>query len=266
MHASPGTPSLDVPDHLTLPQFFSDFHHHTRPKQARWDEAYLIDEPSGNKSSFNDLHARSLLLANAIGLKWGIGNGDVVAVLAPNHIDVPVIIWAVHRLGGIITTADPVFSTTQDLINQLKSTNTTLVIVHPDLLDKIDSVAERADIPLHRILLLEAPKRSGVSLYPVLSTIIADFDDGDSHFVERTLSPGEGKTTTAFYFFSNGLSGFPKVTLFLHSERRVSVTPYYGTAAGNKPLCDHRQRRPTGRTFPNLQRISSCRCPEIYTR
>jgi hypothetical protein len=166
----------------------------------------------------------------------------------------------------ISRTADPVFSTTQDLINQLKSTNTTLVIVHPDLLDKIDSVAERADIPLHRILLLEAPKRSGVSLYPVLSTIIADFDDGDSHFVERTLSPGEGKTTTAFYFFSNGLSGFPKVTLFLHSERRISVTPYYGTAAGNKPLCDHRQRRPTGRTFPNLQRISSCRWPEIHTR
>jgi 4-coumarate--CoA ligase len=125
------------------------------------------------------------------------------------------------------------------LVNQLKLTNATLIIAHPDCIDEVGSIAERADIPLHRILLLEASNQAEGPPYPILSTLIAEFQEGDNHFVERTLKPGEGKTSVAFYFFSSGLSGLPKVTFSFTRLNRTTTSFYFCTANGNKPLCDN---------------------------
>jgi hypothetical protein len=51
--------SLDIPDHLTLPQFFFDFRHHTRPKDAHLDETCLINDLSGKKVSLNEVRNKS---------------------------------------------------------------------------------------------------------------------------------------------------------------------------------------------------------------
>lgn len=97
-------------------------------------------------------------------------------------------------------------------MENLRDTDTDLIVVHPDFLDKIAGVAEAAGIPLHRILLLDKPKSSnGDLLYPILRELVSDFEDSHEHFTERTLADGSAMSKPAFYVTSHGLSGMPKV-------------------------------------------------------
>ena len=97
-------------------------------------------------------------------------------------------------------------------MENLRNTDTDLIVVHPDFLDKIAGVAEAAGIPLHRILLLDKPKSSSGDLpYPVLRELVSDFEDSHEHFTERKLADGSAISKPAFYVISHGLSGMPKV-------------------------------------------------------
>jgi len=215
MSSSTGAGSLNIPDNLTIPQFFNAAHA-SRPSFSD-DFSCLIEEHSGNTLSFTDLRSQSLRLANAIHLKWGIGERDVVGLISPNHIDSIVVTWATLRLGGVVFPADPTFSTIQELVENLRDTDTDLIVVHPDFLDKIAGVAEAAGIPPHRILLLDKPKSfTGELPYPVLRDLISDFKDTHEHFTERKLAGGSAISKPAFYVISHGLSGMPKILSVSH--------------------------------------------------
>lgn len=112
----------------------------------------------------------------------------------------------------LFSPADPTFSTTPDLVENLRDTDADLIVVHPDFLDKIAGVAEAADIPPHRILLLDKPKSfSGTLPYPLLRDLVSDFKDSHEGFTERKLADGSAISKPAFYVISHGLSGMPKV-------------------------------------------------------
>jgi hypothetical protein len=96
-------------------------------------------------------------------------------------------------------------------VENLRDSDTDLIVVHPDFLDRIAGVAEAAGIPPHRILLLDSPKSSIDHQYPLLRDLVSDFNDTHEHFTERKLADGSAISKPAFYVISHGLSGMPKV-------------------------------------------------------
>ncbi|KAJ6620831.1 acetyl-CoA synthetase-like protein [Mycena sp. CBHHK59/15] len=178
--ASTGTlPS--IPTDLSIPQFFLD-HQLDPTRPQRHGIPCLIDDGSGRQISHGELQERTFGLANALESLYFI-----VLLFSRNHVDYPVVIWAVHRLGGIISPANPDFSH-YELEFQLRATRTTLLIAHPDVLDTSLSAAQAVGLPNERILVLNGPNVLSMESLP---------------FTEHRMRPGDGKTKIAFLSFSS---------------------------------------------------------------
>ncbi|KAI0356904.1 acetyl-CoA synthetase-like protein [Trametes cingulata] len=208
-----GGPLAPIPDDVTIPQFLFDGHHplggealHARPP------AWFIEDATGREVTGDQVRARVWGLANAMSIRWGIGNNDVVCVYGPNHIDYPVVIWATHRVGGILTGANPAY-TADELVYQIRTAKATVLFVHPDSLQVGLEAARKAGIPDSRVVLFDpVAGDSHLTVHDLIKEGLAQ----PRHWVEPRLKPGEGKKKLALLFFSSGTTGRPKAVMIPH--------------------------------------------------
>ncbi|KAJ7164651.1 phenylacetyl-CoA ligase [Mycena crocata] len=201
-----------IPDDLTIPQFQLDYADASRPHRHA-NIPCLIDDVSGKRVHFEELRERTRGLANALSSSYLIGEDDVVLLFSRNHLDYPVAMWAVHRVGGIVSPANPDFSP-RELEFQLRATKASLIIIHPDALDTSVSAAQATGLAPDRILVFNVPDAFTGKFVTVDSLIKQGLRM--KAFTERKLRPGEGKTKLAFLSFSSGTTGTPKAVVIPH--------------------------------------------------
>ncbi|PCH36900.1 amp dependent CoA ligase [Wolfiporia cocos MD-104 SS10] len=214
IHA-PGGPLPYIPDDVTVVQFMLDYTHESRPTApAAQLNPCMIEDATGRRVTFAEVKARTTALANALSSRLGIKEDDVVCICSPNHVDYPVTVWATHRLGAVVTAANPAY-TVGELEHQLTTTCTKLLIVHPWNYATASAAASNANIPHDHIILLD---EVGEAVYPQ-QTVQRLVEDGLScppSFVERSLRPGEADKKLAFLSLSSGTTGRPKAVCIPH--------------------------------------------------
>ncbi|KAI0772846.1 amp dependent CoA ligase [Trametes elegans] len=244
-----GGPLPHIPDDVTIPQLILDAHHPARPvlKKA---QPWLIDELTGREVSSDELRARTFGLANSLKLRYNIGEDDVVCIFGPNHIDYPVAIWAVHRLGAIVTGANPAY-TADELLYQLTATKARVLITHAGSLPIALQAARKAGLPADRVVVFDAV------LGASNATVHALVDEGLEHtqqFVEPRLKPGEGKRKLAFLSFSSGTTGRPKAVMIPHYSVLANVVQlaHYTQAKNESRPFDLQRHHPGGKVLAVL--------------
>ncbi|KAI0040813.1 amp dependent CoA ligase [Auriscalpium vulgare] len=208
-------PLPHVPDDVTLVQFILDATHPSRPLRHP-DSPWLIEDATGRTVSFEEIRTRVWGLANALSLKWDIREDEVVCIFSPNHVDYPVALWATHRLGAIVTAANPAFGA-DELAYQLTTAKAVAIIAHPAFLSAALGAAKLVGIPPSRVIPLDAsagPAPSNVA--PNVDELIKFGLANKANFQERRLNPGEAKTKLAFLSFSSGTTGKPKAVEIPH--------------------------------------------------
>lgn len=133
-------------------------------------------------------------------------------------IDYPIAIWAVHRVGGIISYvslltlymrlthscyrgANPDFGS-DELLYQIQISNAKLILVHPDALETAVSAARSAGISLDRVVAFNiASKRTPEGFQSVSDLVRAGLDQ-ETNFVEPNI---DARTKLAFLSFSSGM-------------------------------------------------------------
>ncbi|KDQ63356.1 hypothetical protein JAAARDRAFT_188937 [Jaapia argillacea MUCL 33604] len=175
-----GGPLPTIPDDLSLAQFILDAHIPTRPIR-KGGIPWLIEDRTGRKIGLEELRARTYGLANAFASTYKIQEEDVVCLFSPNHV----VIWATHRLGAIVTAANPSY-TASELAHQLKLTESRLLLVHPDCLDQALEASRMANISSDRIILFDA---SPDAPYPCINQLVQEGLSRAASFTE-TPQPG----------------------------------------------------------------------------
>jgi 4-coumarate--CoA ligase len=107
-------------------------------------------------------------------------------------------------------------------VYQIQATKASVVIAHPESLSVALSATRTTKLPAERIILFNVDGAS----YGAQTTVQNVIDEGlasTSTFQERMLQPGEGKTKVAFFNFSSGTTGRPKVWILEH--RRDIFSP-----------------------------------------
>ncbi|RDX52613.1 acetyl-CoA synthetase-like protein [Lentinus brumalis] len=213
-----GGPMPPVQDDLTIEQFILDGQHPTRP-QWYGQRPVLIEEATGREIGSDELRARIHGLANALKIKWNIGYDDVVCIFSPNHVDYVVALWAVQKLGGVVSTSNPMY-TAEELTYQLRLVKARMLIAHPSMLPVALEGAQAIGIPSDHIVLFEPLAGSPYSNIQDL----VEFGLGQvQQFTPLRLGPGEARTKLALLLLSSGTTGKPKAVMIAHYSINVNV-------------------------------------------
>lgn len=124
------------------------------------------------------------------------------------------------------STANPTYSE-DELYYQLTAVKTSLLLVHPTVLETALSAAKKVGLSADRLVLFERLPNSIFTLHTTFQDLITEGLTKDPSFIERGLAPGEAKSKIAFLCFSSGTTGKPKVRKHPLAIRRLLIYSKY---------------------------------------
>ncbi|MFE9745355.1 AMP-binding protein [Saccharothrix saharensis] len=157
------------------------------------------DVSGGTSYTFAEL--ASQIRRGARGLReLGFRKGDVLAVLAPNVPEYPIVYHAAALAGGIVVALNPL-DTSDDLVDRLEEAGARFLVTVPHEMPKVRAFLDRTDVE-QVVVLGEA---DGATSF---ASLVAH-----DEIVETALDPSEDVVTV---LHSSGSTGLPKGVLLTH--------------------------------------------------
>jgi len=130
-------PDVEIPN-VSLPQFL-------RERTAAFGAATaIVDGPTGRSYTFTQLHEGIRAVAAGLHAR-GFGKGDVFAIYSPNLPEYALMFFGVATLGGINTTASPLY-TAEELAKQLNDSGAKYLITVAPFLENAQKAAAMSKV------------------------------------------------------------------------------------------------------------------------
>ena len=192
-------PDVSIPD-VALPDFVLE-------RAAEYgDRPALIDGPSGRTITYAGLSGAVRSVAAGLAER-GFAKGDVFAIFSPNLPEYAVAFHAMASLGGIITTANPLY-TVDELTFQLKDSGAKYLLTVPPFLETAADAAGRAGLA-ELFVLGEA---NGATPFSSLMSSGAP--------PQTDINPREDLVVLPY---SSGTTGYPKGVMLTHHNLVANV-------------------------------------------
>ncbi|KAF8112401.1 hypothetical protein N665_0064s0034 [Sinapis alba] len=172
----------------------------------------FIDAATGHRISYSDLWRAVNRVADCLHRDVGVRKGDVVLVLSPNSISIPIVCLSVMSLGAVITTANPL-NTAGEISKQMADSNPKLAFTTPQLTQKL--AGSGISVVLERM-----GPTSGVRVAGYLSEMMNKEASG-----ERVRDRVD-KDDTAMLLYSSGTTGRSKGVVSSHGNIIAHVARY----------------------------------------
>jgi long-subunit acyl-CoA synthetase (AMP-forming) len=153
------------------------------------------------------------------------------------QLDTLTLAWASHRLGGIQSPANAVYSA-EELEYQLKNSGAKALFTCIPLLDTARKAAKGCGIPENRIYLLDLPDQftGGKSAPKGMKTVDDFIRQGKEldRLEPLKWASGDGAKKTAFLCYSSGTSGLPKGVMISHRNVIANTSKIFDPAKVHK--------------------------------
>ncbi|EOA23751.1 hypothetical protein CARUB_v10016963mg [Capsella rubella] len=200
--------ALPSNDSLNVTTFISSQTHH--------GTTAFIDASTDHCISFSDLWRAVDRVADSLQHDVGIRKGDVVLVLSPNSITIPIVCLSVMSLGAVVTTANPL-NTSGEISRQIADSNPKLAFTTPELAPKLASSG--ISIILECVeYSLRAP--GGLRVVGILNEMIKKEPRG------QRVRNQVNKDDTAMLLYSSGTTGLSKGVISSHGNLIAHVARY----------------------------------------
>lgn len=196
------------------------------------DKPALVDGPTGRTLSYSQLSQQIQHFAAGLDQR-GFKKGDVFATFIPNVPEYAVVFLGVAAVGGINTTVNSLYSTS-DLVHQFTDSGARFLLTIPEFLDRALPAAK--EVGIEEVFVLgDATGLEGVSSFSDLLD-----NDGDAPSVE--IDP---KNDLVALPYSSGTTGLSKGVMLTHenlisnmiisgqpnpvddSDRMIGVLPFF---------------------------------------
>lgn len=166
--------------------------------------------------NYIDLKAHSTHLSTALVKKYGLKQGQTVALFAPNTVWYPCAMFGTLRAGGVVSGASPAYNV-EEMSYALQTGEARFLFTVPGSMEVAAAAAKNAGIPQDRVFLLEG-KMDGFTSMSDLLEIGKSY--GPAGQIEQfRLPPGkQNKDVCGFLSFSSGTTGLPKAVMIAHSN------------------------------------------------
>ncbi|CAD6981564.1 unnamed protein product, partial [Tilletia controversa] len=215
IYTSKYSPVEHFPTDMDLYSFMFEYFPKNRPDPRGKRIPLLIDDDTGKSLTLEDMHERVDLLS--LGMVEHLGGGQnsidnsTVAIFSANTIDFPIILWATHRLGGVVSGANPGY-TAPELKYQLEAAGAKTLF-------SAATMAKGGAGKVDGLWTVSALIEAGAEL-------LKKKGRGALSSTRRKLKSNEGKTKLAFLSFSSGTTGLPKGVKISHSNPIANVLQY----------------------------------------
>ncbi|KAJ2093644.1 hypothetical protein IW140_006399 [Coemansia sp. RSA 1813] len=224
------TPDIDIPG-VDLPTFVFSYMRENTVYGREPNRTAMIDK--AQSLSFAELESQTQASASGLYNKIGIRRGDIVAIVLPNTLFYPVATMSVQMLGGVVTTANPEY-TSRELAHQLGVTEAKAVITMQERVPAIKEALQlaRLTIPESNILTIDGDNN------------VCDIFSSQPFPRVYLRSSAEAETTPSFIVFSSGTSGKPKGVVLSHSNMVSNALQFLEVDRHDRGLVDAMQNKP----------------------
>ena len=203
-----------LPD-VTIPEVsYSDFVLQNVPQWK--DRPAFIDGPSGRTLTFGQVAGGARLVAAGLAQR-GFKKGDAFSIFLPNLPEYAVAFHAVLQLGGVVTTANPLY-TPEELAFQLKDTRARFILTIPMFVAKVQAAIQGTQV--EEIFVLGEVEGA---------TPFADLIKSGGQAPQVSI---DARADLAVIPYSSGTSGRPKGVMLTHYNlvavtRQIEVASHY---------------------------------------
>ena len=166
--------------------------------------------------SYTDMKEHTTHLSTALVKKYGLQQGQTVALFSPNTVWYPCSMFGVLRAGGVVSGASPAYNV-EEMSYALKTANAKFLFTVPSSMQVAAAAAKNAGIPQERVFLLEGKLDGFTSMSELLE--IGKSYGPQGQIEQFKLPPGKkNKDVCGFLSFSSGTTGLPKAVMIAHSN------------------------------------------------
>ena len=190
--------------------------------------AIVFYHPSGERHVYT--YSRLNTLVNRFSgalADYGVGRGDVVAVMSRNSPDYIVTYFAALKLGAAITGINFTF-TAREITYQVNHSEPKVLVVEDVFAERVAEAA--GDLPsVSTYVLSDVSSANGPEGWPRFSTLVADGVPAPEPEAEVH------ETDIAQLQYTSGTEAFPKGVMIPHRNYLISTTPAWQAEVGVSP-------------------------------
>ncbi|KAF3010679.1 hypothetical protein E8E13_005541 [Curvularia kusanoi] len=176
---------------------------------------------SSRAYTFTDVKAHATAFGEGLCNLWDWQRGDVLALFAPNDIDIPPIIYGAFFAGGVVTPANPGYSA-DELAYQLENAEAKGLVTTKAFLNTALQAAQKIGLREDRVILLGAEKDPS---HRVKHWTNIRKTSGALRYRRRKASP----SSLSFLAYSSGTTGLPKGVMLTHRNIIADVLQIHGS-------------------------------------
>ncbi|EEH04398.1 phenylacetyl-CoA ligase [Histoplasma capsulatum G186AR] len=190
------------------------------------DQVMLEDADTLRSYTYSQVKSTALDFGMGLKATWDWQKGDVLAIISPNNIDMPPVMWGAHWAGGVVSPANPTY-TVDELAFQLKGTNAKVLVTQMALLPTATAAAKLAGIPDSRIILLGDARDPSAKFKHFTS--VRNISKS-TRYRKTRIDPAKD---LAFLCFSSGTTGVPKGVMLSHRNIVSNILQFTAGELGN---------------------------------